>query len=191
MHDNSVSAFRSLNVSDRAATVLRVYVDSLAPLTDREVMRRLGFTDGNAVKPRISELVDAGLLEEHGDTIDAETHKRVRLCRPAGKALVMRPTSMDAAATAARMHDRKSLALYIANQGARGATKSELARQLPTITPKSLPDRIGELLAFDIITREAGEIRGGEPVWLITEHGAAKLELPADAWCVKKGVPCH
>lgn len=100
-------------------------------------------------------------------------------------------TASTAAALAARMHDRKSLALYVANQGAHGATKSELARQFATVTPANMPLRLGELHAFDIITDQGGEIRGCEVAWLITSHGVAKLELPAETWCAGQGAPAN
>ena len=47
----------------------------------RQIMKALGFTDANTVKPRITELIDKGILEECGSVRDPETGKRVRLVR--------------------------------------------------------------------------------------------------------------
>ncbi len=44
----------------RAAAIL-AWLAAHGPATDREVMRGLGFVEPNAVRPRISELIDAGL----------------------------------------------------------------------------------------------------------------------------------
>ena len=46
---------------------------------DREVMRMLDFTDMNKVRPRITELVDAGVLREVGTVKDETTGRHVRL----------------------------------------------------------------------------------------------------------------
>jgi len=85
IHDNSREAFHEEHdkLGRRAQAVLD-WVKAHGPCTDRDVMRGLGFTDGNAVKPRISELVQRGLLEElHTKAICPITHKRVRLVRAA------------------------------------------------------------------------------------------------------------
>lgn len=47
----------------------------------RQIMKALGFTDANSVKPRITEMIAAGILEECGSTKDRETGKTVRLVR--------------------------------------------------------------------------------------------------------------
>lgn len=80
MHENSLSAWRDLDTSDRCAAILAVYRNSTQPLTDRMVMEALGFTDGNAVKPRISEMVHNGYLCEVGKVKDHITKKSVRVC---------------------------------------------------------------------------------------------------------------
>jgi predicted HTH transcriptional regulator len=47
--------------------------------TDRQIMRRLGFIEPNSVRPRISELIEAGQLLEVGSTKDSVTGKTVRI----------------------------------------------------------------------------------------------------------------
>lgn len=61
----------------RAALIL-AWIKQHGPATDRQVMRGLGFADMNAVRPRISELIDARLVVECGDTRCSETGQRVR-----------------------------------------------------------------------------------------------------------------
>lgn len=80
MHEHSIEAYRTSDFSSRALAVLSVYLSSNAPKTDREAMAILGFTDGNAVKPRVSELIIAGLLWQSGKTKDPTTGKTVRVC---------------------------------------------------------------------------------------------------------------
>lgn len=85
VHANSREAFHSdpVRIGIRAAQVLKHFSESYNPQTDRHVMTALGFTDMNAVRPRITELIKAGLLVECGETIDYVTGKRVRLVRMA------------------------------------------------------------------------------------------------------------
>jgi glutamate-1-semialdehyde aminotransferase len=83
VHANSREAYHSepQRISIRAAQILRHFSTIYAPQTDRQVMNALGFSDMNSVRPRITELIKAGLLVEAGDTIDYVTGKRVRLVR--------------------------------------------------------------------------------------------------------------
>lgn len=69
----------------RAQLILQVLEQASAPLTDRQVAGMLGFTDMNAVRPRISECIKAGYLRECKETtIDELTGKRVRLVEVVG-----------------------------------------------------------------------------------------------------------
>lgn len=79
MHENSLEAFRTLPRQGRQAAILAVYAGG-AWLTDREVAERLGCTDMNAVRPRISELVDDKVLAEVGTAKDHATGRPVRIC---------------------------------------------------------------------------------------------------------------
>ncbi len=80
IHENSLSAFRSLNAAARTAEIFAVYRDSMVPLTDREVMASLDFHDANMVRPRITELIKAGKLVEVQNVKDQTTGKTVRCC---------------------------------------------------------------------------------------------------------------
>ncbi len=86
MHQNSLLAFfeNGPRLSKRAkAIVALLESDAMQHLgrTDRMVMTALGFSDPNAVRPRITELIDMGLLEECGDCRDSVSGQRVRRVR--------------------------------------------------------------------------------------------------------------
>jgi hypothetical protein len=168
VHANSVSAYHSLNISDRAQAVLKVYVEATYPMADREVMRRMGFTEPNQVRPRCTELIEAGLLEECGDTIDKETQKRVRLCRPAGRALAIKP--VDPAKELRRL-----LCAQIAKLGDQGCTSADLARTFPSLKPADINLALGVCWAFGAIERRQFVKRENLPVHFITESGRALL----------------
>ena len=88
MHANSREAYQSLDVGRRQAFVMQAYAERGA-MTDRGVCSILGFSDMNAVRPRITELVIAGQLIECGKVRDAETNRKVRVCRLAPAQLEM------------------------------------------------------------------------------------------------------
>lgn len=80
VHQNSIEAFYSeqTKLSRRAADVLW-FIREHGARTDREVMQGLGFAEPNAVRPRITELMEQGLLVEAGNTRCKWTGKTVRL----------------------------------------------------------------------------------------------------------------
>ena len=79
MHANSLAAYREERpvLSKRAADVLEV-VRMFGPLTDREIVDTLGYRDMNAIRPRVTELIDARLLVEHDRVRCQVTGKTVR-----------------------------------------------------------------------------------------------------------------
>jgi hypothetical protein len=80
MHANSLKAFEmnGPRLSARAQAVLD-WITAHGPHTDRGVMQGMGFTEPNQVRPRITELVDLGLIEEHRDVTCPVTGATVRL----------------------------------------------------------------------------------------------------------------
>ena len=80
IHANSKLAHAELT-GDRHAAVLDLYRQN-GPLTDRQAAKLLAGdnADPNVARPRITELIDAGLLYEIGNTIDATTGRKVRIC---------------------------------------------------------------------------------------------------------------
>lgn len=86
IHPNSIAAYwegRLDLFGKRHQQVLRALRLARGPLTDREVMIALGFSDPNAVRPRITELVDAGVLVEVDSVECPVTGKRVRRVKAA------------------------------------------------------------------------------------------------------------
>lgn len=81
IHQNSVDSFHQLDRESRCRIILKVYEKYVRPLTDREVARDLGFRDMNSVRPRITEMIESGVLVEVGKVKDAVTHVSVRLVR--------------------------------------------------------------------------------------------------------------
>lgn len=80
-HDNTRATYRGIKagMSERGRAIVAFMDQQSAPLTDRQIMRGMGFSDMNAVRPRISELIDGGVLREVGNVIDETTGKVVRL----------------------------------------------------------------------------------------------------------------
>lgn len=80
MHDNSRRAYSESmdELSRRERECYGVLAASMRPLTDREVMESLGFTDPNAVRPRLTELVSDLWAEEVDTQRDHVTGKMVR-----------------------------------------------------------------------------------------------------------------
>lgn len=80
VHPHSAIAYReeSQRLSRRAQRVID-WLELHPRQTDREVMVGLGFTDMNAVRPRITEAVMAGRLVEVGEKRCPVTGKTVRI----------------------------------------------------------------------------------------------------------------
>lgn len=80
MHDNSVAAYRveEPKLSARAAAVL-AWIVQHGPHTDRQVAYGMGFGENlNAVRPRITELIELCKLMEVCSVTCPVTHKTVR-----------------------------------------------------------------------------------------------------------------
>lgn len=54
------------------------------PMTARQIAYKLGFSDLNAVKPRLTELVKAGKVEVIDKAYDSTTSRRVAVYRRIG-----------------------------------------------------------------------------------------------------------
>lgn len=81
IHANSLLSYYSGErtlFSKREQDVL-LAVRAQGKATDREIMLSLQFSDMNSVRPRISELVEDGVLEEVGSQADPVTGKTVRI----------------------------------------------------------------------------------------------------------------
>ena len=82
IHENSRESHQVLKATGKDAERRKEVLGTYGPedvLTDREVAGRLGHADMNAVRPRITELVDAGELVERGKVKCDVTHRKVRV----------------------------------------------------------------------------------------------------------------
>lgn len=87
VHNHSIEAYHTGNrerFPKRAAEILAA-LQYLGRASDREVCRHLGFADMNAVRPRISELIRDGAVEEIGEARDPVTGRNVRIVAPVGR----------------------------------------------------------------------------------------------------------
>lgn len=101
-HSNSVESFagerRNGRIGRRSEAVLLALRSLPTPPTDRQVAEALGFVDLNAVRPRITELIEAGLAVEVGAVSCPVTGKTVRITRALSTA------EIDAARAVAAMN---------------------------------------------------------------------------------------
>lgn len=83
LHPNSLEAYHDgrRDLFPRRSTEILAVLATLGEASDRDVCQHLGFTDMNAVRPRVTELIDAGVLEEVACRIDPVTERRVRVVR--------------------------------------------------------------------------------------------------------------
>lgn len=79
IHINSREAFDEIRdkVTDRQKHIIRV-VEKYPNSTDRDVLNELGWHDMNMVRPRITELVQRGLLVESGAMLCGITNRKCR-----------------------------------------------------------------------------------------------------------------
>tara|TARA_R110000772_G_scaffold95261_2_gene193491 strand:+ start:331 stop:639 length:309 start_codon:yes stop_codon:yes gene_type:complete len=88
IHSNSVAAYdeneREQMFSKRECEIIRAF-ERFGARTDRQILALLGYTDPNAVRPRITELINKGVLEQTDDKVCPVTEKRVRICNLAPK----------------------------------------------------------------------------------------------------------
>ena len=92
VHANSIEAFNELDLPKRQRAVFNIFKKAKKSLTDRQVYfkmfpfhgwvcRRFDLSpDLNRVRPRISELVKKGVIQEVGKTVRRGSRGRVRVC---------------------------------------------------------------------------------------------------------------
>lgn len=83
VHWNSINSYTATlsSIGERQQEILNVLEDR--SMTDRQIAEALGYSDLNAVRPRITELVQADVLEENGVVTCSTTGRSVRLVRKA------------------------------------------------------------------------------------------------------------
>ena len=80
MHKHSIAAYCSEGpqMAARSREIIE-WIREHGRSTDRRVMRGLGFTDPNKVRPRITELIKDGVLRDVASERDFDTGKTVRV----------------------------------------------------------------------------------------------------------------
>jgi hypothetical protein len=82
--DTSIEAYRSLPVGDylqpKERAVMALFTNPAVRLSRQQIAEFLHWGI-NCVCGRVNSLVAGGHLEEHGERIDSQTHKRQKLLR--------------------------------------------------------------------------------------------------------------
>lgn len=81
IHRNSYEAYHHGRIEEftrREGQILGA-LEHLTRATDRQVAGHLGFADMNCVRPRITEMIEEGLLREAGQAKDEVTGRLVRV----------------------------------------------------------------------------------------------------------------
>ena len=80
VHEHSRQAYHAeLPRLSRRASAIVAWLAANPRVTDRDVMQGMGFTDMNAVRPRITDLIDTGEVVEVGSKVCPVTRKTVRI----------------------------------------------------------------------------------------------------------------
>lgn len=82
MHENSLASFdegKPHDFTKRQLEIIRLF-RIFGKMTDRETLAASEYTDMNAVRPRITELIDRAIVCEVSSIICPVTKKRVRVC---------------------------------------------------------------------------------------------------------------
>lgn len=80
MHENSMAAWRQLDLGDRNRRICGI-LERYGACTDREVCCRMGHSDMNYVRPRITELLKKEVVIGCGTVKCDITERSVRLVR--------------------------------------------------------------------------------------------------------------
>ena len=80
IHENSKEAYHKIKpeLTGRRKEIYLAMLKTGRKMTDREVKEQMGLSDMNAVRPRITELIKSGHVEEVGNVRCPITAKTVR-----------------------------------------------------------------------------------------------------------------
>ncbi len=83
IHQNSKSSYDDIKpeLSGRRKEIYLTMLRYMPVATDREIKDKMGLNDMNSVRPRITELIKSGHLEETESTKCSVTNKTVRKVR--------------------------------------------------------------------------------------------------------------
>lgn len=81
MHVNSIAAYHEekAKLNKRAGIIFEFLATHPVAHTDRQIMTALHYAEPNAVRPRITEMIKVGLLQEFGSARCEVTGRPVRL----------------------------------------------------------------------------------------------------------------
>ena len=79
MHRNSLASLDALPLNRRKRETLAALAALGGRATDRQLARQMGTEDCNRARPRVTELLKAGVLVELGDVLDGVSGKMVRM----------------------------------------------------------------------------------------------------------------
>lgn len=86
VHINSRKAYNeSVDKLNKRARRIFAFMQGKPPMTDRQIMTGMCFCEPNAVRPRITEMIKAGLMREACSTkcdITKKTVRKVDVCDP-------------------------------------------------------------------------------------------------------------
>ena len=81
IHNNSLLSYDQLDGLNRRCKAVVSALCDLGRATDRKIKDHLNLPDMNNVRPRVTELLKVGLLEECDQTVCEVSNKRVRVVR--------------------------------------------------------------------------------------------------------------
>ena len=83
IHTNSITAYWNgrHKFSKRECEILGWMLQNPAPTTDRNIKSALRYADMNSIRPRVTELIKKGCIEECDTVTCKVTGKRVRVIR--------------------------------------------------------------------------------------------------------------
>ena len=79
MHANSLAAYDTLELSAREAQVIKALSLLGGAATDRQIAHAMGSQDNNVSRPRITKLIEKGILREVASIRDSLTGRTVRV----------------------------------------------------------------------------------------------------------------
>ena len=79
MHAHSLAALPDHASLTKRQQAIYDALSEVPAMSDRQIMMRLGFTDMNSVRPRVTEMLKSRVLIEVGERRDTVTGQTVRL----------------------------------------------------------------------------------------------------------------
>ncbi len=83
LHQNSIEAYQKIadQLSSRQAMIFQILTQAPKGLTDRQILNYAGLHDMNQVRPRITELILSGFVQEIESVKCPITDRKVRVVK--------------------------------------------------------------------------------------------------------------